>query len=55
MNRGAYCAMVIISLLNLPLTLPPEAKAREHGLQTFTDGLTEYLSRCRVIDQLVCR
>jgi protein farnesyltransferase subunit beta len=39
--------MVIISLLNLPLTLPREAKAREYGLQTFTDGLLEYLSRCR--------
>ncbi|KAL4984937.1 terpenoid cyclases/protein prenyltransferase alpha-alpha toroid [Aspergillus falconensis] len=48
--RGAYCAMVIISLLNLPLTLPPEAKAREYGLETFTDGLLEYLSRCQTFE-----
>ncbi|KAH8697720.1 CaaX farnesyltransferase beta subunit Ram1 [Talaromyces proteolyticus] len=44
--RGAYCAMVIISLLNLPLDLPPEAEARQHGLRTFVSGLPEYLSRC---------
>ncbi|KAL4803680.1 terpenoid cyclases/protein prenyltransferase alpha-alpha toroid [Aspergillus unguis] len=48
--RGAYCAMVLISLLNLPLTLPPGAKAREHGLETFTDGLSEYLSRCQTFE-----
>lgn len=44
--RGAYCAMVTISLLNLPLELPPEAEARKYGLRTFLDGLPEYLSRC---------
>lgn len=43
---GAYCAMVIISLLDLPLELPPEAEARRHGLETFVSGLPEYLSRC---------
>ncbi|KAL4952057.1 terpenoid cyclases/protein prenyltransferase alpha-alpha toroid [Aspergillus filifer] len=48
--RGAYCAMVIISLLDLPLTLPPDAKARAHGLQTFTDGLSEYISRCQTFE-----
>ncbi|KAI4141843.1 MAG: hypothetical protein LQ341_003403 [Variospora aurantia] len=44
--RGGYCAMVMISLLKLPLTLPPDALARQAGLQTFADGLPEYLSRC---------
>ncbi|KAL2835143.1 terpenoid cyclases/protein prenyltransferase alpha-alpha toroid [Aspergillus cavernicola] len=48
--RGAYCAMVMLSLLDLPLTLPPEAKAREHGLETFTSGLSEYLSRCQTFE-----
>ncbi|KAL2832811.1 terpenoid cyclases/protein prenyltransferase alpha-alpha toroid [Aspergillus pseudoustus] len=48
--RGAYCAMVIISLLDLPLTLPPEARAREYGLETFTSGLPEYLSRCQTFE-----
>lgn len=44
--RGVYCAMVTISLLNLPLELPPEAEARKYGMRTFLDGLPEYLSRC---------
>ncbi|KAF9890181.1 CAAX farnesyltransferase (FTase) subunit beta [Aspergillus nanangensis] len=44
--RGAYCSMVIISLLDLPLTLPPEAEARKYGLDSFTSGLSEYLARC---------
>ncbi|KAL2002027.1 hypothetical protein VTN02DRAFT_780 [Thermoascus thermophilus] len=48
--RGAYCAMVIISLLDLPLDLPPEAEARRHGLETFVSGLPEYLSRCQTFE-----
>lgn len=38
--------MVIISLLDLPLELPADAPARQYGLETFTSGLPEYLSRC---------
>ncbi|KAJ5438429.1 uncharacterized protein N7458_009427 [Penicillium daleae] len=46
--RGAYCAATIIALLDLPLTLPHDAKkAREAGFETLTDGLAEYLSRCQ--------
>lgn len=45
-RRGAYCAMVIIALLDLPLELPPDAEARKYGFNTFLDGLPEYLSRC---------
>src|SRR5882757_4217087 len=37
--RGAYCALVAISLLNLPLSLPPDSPARAAGLETFMDGL----------------
>ncbi|EYE99877.1 CAAX farnesyltransferase subunit beta RAM1 [Aspergillus ruber CBS 135680] len=48
--RGAYCAMVVISLLDLPLELPPDAPARQHGLETFTSGLPEYLSRCQTFE-----
>ena len=44
---GAYCVMAILSLLDLPLTLPPDAPAREAGLETLTDGLAQYLSRCK--------
>lgn len=46
-RSGAYCAMVIISLLALPLDLPPNAPARGAGLTSFTDGLPQYLSRCK--------
>lgn len=38
--------MVMISLLNLPIDLPPDAEVRQHGMETFMDGLPEYLSRC---------
>ncbi|KAJ5669405.1 hypothetical protein N7462_010475 [Penicillium macrosclerotiorum] len=49
--RGAYCAATIISLLDLPLALPPDAeKARQAGFQTLTDGLAEYLSRCQTFE-----
>ncbi|KAF5856075.1 CAAX farnesyltransferase (FTase) subunit beta [Aspergillus alliaceus] len=48
--RGAYCAMVILSLLNLPNTLPPDAEARKHGFETFTSGLSDYLSRCQTFE-----
>ncbi|KAH0845608.1 Protein farnesyltransferase subunit beta [Fonsecaea pedrosoi] len=49
-TRGALCALVAISLLNLPLSLPPESPARISGLKTFKDGLGEYLSRCQTYE-----
>lgn len=48
--RGAYCAMTIITLLNLPLDLPPDAPAREFGLEKFTDGLGEWVGRCQTFE-----
>ncbi|OAT06004.1 protein farnesyltransferase subunit beta [Blastomyces gilchristii SLH14081] len=48
--RGAYCAMVIIALLDLPLQLPPDSPARHAGLDTFISGLPEYLSRCQTFE-----
>ncbi|KAF2025845.1 terpenoid cyclases/Protein prenyltransferase [Setomelanomma holmii] len=48
--RGAFCAMVIISLLNLPLDLPQDAPARKNGFMTFTDGLGKWISRCQSWD-----
>ncbi|KAJ5959202.1 uncharacterized protein N7479_006352 [Penicillium vulpinum] len=48
--RGAYCAMTIISLLDLPLTLAPGSQAREAGLESLTSGLPEYLSRCQTFE-----
>jgi protein farnesyltransferase subunit beta len=48
--RGAFCAMVLLSLLNLPLELPDESPARQHGLTTFTDKLGEWVSKCQSWD-----
>jgi protein farnesyltransferase subunit beta len=49
-TRGAYCALVVISLLDLPLDLPPGAPARASGLTTFNDGLGAYISRCQTYE-----
>ncbi|KAI7221384.1 terpenoid cyclases/Protein prenyltransferase [Hortaea werneckii] len=48
--RGAYCAMTVITLLNLPLTLPSDSPARTAGLETFVDGLGEWVSRCQTYE-----
>ncbi|KDB20981.1 hypothetical protein H109_07104 [Trichophyton interdigitale MR816] len=48
--RGAYCAMVMIALLDLPLELPLDAPARKAGLCLFTSGLPEYLARCQTYE-----
>jgi len=48
--RGAYCAMTIITLLNLPLELPPTASARRGGLAKFTDRLGEWIGRCQTFE-----
>ncbi|EXJ94652.1 protein farnesyltransferase subunit beta [Capronia coronata CBS 617.96] len=48
--RGAYCALVVVSLLNLPLSLPADSPARSAGHETFMDGLGEYLSRCQTYE-----
>ena len=49
-TRGALCAVLTISLLNLPLSLPQDSPARNAGLETFMDGLGEYLSRCQTYE-----
>ncbi|KXL45271.1 hypothetical protein M433DRAFT_151129 [Acidomyces richmondensis BFW] len=48
--RGAYCAMTIITLLNLPLELPPTASARRAGLVRFTDRLGDWIGRCQTYE-----
>ena len=48
--RGAFCALVVLSLLNLPLELPPDAPVRKHGLTNFTDNLGEWVSKCQSFD-----
>lgn len=48
--RGAYCAMTIITLLNLPLELPPHAPARQSGLTSFLDQLGKWVGRCQTYE-----
>lgn len=48
--RGAYCAMTILTLLNLPLELPPAAPARQAGMTTFLDRLGEWVGKCQTYE-----
>jgi protein farnesyltransferase subunit beta len=48
--RGAYCAMTVITILNLPLELPPDAPARKAGLTSFLDRLGEWVGRCQTYE-----
>lgn len=52
--RGAYCATVVLSLLDLPLELPPDSpfKTRPEARSTDTllTGLAEYVSRCQTFE-----
>ncbi|OBS23894.1 hypothetical protein FPOA_04442 [Fusarium poae] len=45
--RGAYCAAVIISLLNLPLELSQDSPARSAGHTGLFAGLANYVHRCQ--------
>ena len=47
-SSGAYCAMVIISLLNLPIDLPSTSAARIKVEDTLITRLPEYLSQCKI-------
>jgi protein farnesyltransferase subunit beta len=42
--------MTIISLLNLPLELPPDSPAWINGDETFVTGLPEWISRCQTYE-----
>lgn len=46
---GAYCAMVILSLLNLPTELPQSSPARQYGHTQFHDGLIEWIGKCKFL------
>ena len=48
--RGAFCALVLVSLLHLPLQLPHDAPARAHGLTSFTDKLMDWISQCQTYE-----
>jgi len=46
---GAYCAAVIISLLNLPLELSSDSPAKARETDTLLTGIPEYVRRCKAI------
>ncbi|KAH7312357.1 terpenoid cylases/protein prenyltransferase alpha-alpha toroid [Stachybotrys elegans] len=48
--RGAYCAAVIISLLNLPLELSPDSPACAAGHSGLFSGLGEWVGRCQTYE-----
>jgi protein farnesyltransferase subunit beta len=46
-KRGAYCASVVITLLNLPLDLTQESPAyKADGTMNLFAGLADYVRRC---------
>lgn len=47
-RRGAYCAAVIVSLLNLPLSLTPESPAWTPDHPTLYTKLADYVQKCSV-------
>ncbi|KAK8121072.1 Terpenoid cylases/protein prenyltransferase alpha-alpha toroid [Apiospora kogelbergensis] len=48
--RGAYCAAVIISLLNIPLSLSSDSPASAAGLDDLYTGLASYVQRCQTFE-----
>ncbi|KUI53568.1 Protein farnesyltransferase subunit beta [Cytospora mali] len=48
--RGAYCAAVIISLLNIPLDLTPDSPAWSPEHPTLFTKLPDYVQRCQTFE-----
>ncbi|KAG9228979.1 CaaX farnesyltransferas-like protein beta subunit Ram1 [Amylocarpus encephaloides] len=48
--RGAYCAVVIISLLGLPLELPKDSPSWSSEHQSLLTGLPEWVARCQTFE-----
>ncbi|RFU79468.1 farnesyltransferase subunit beta [Trichoderma arundinaceum] len=48
--RGAYCAAVVISLLNLPLDLSPDSPACAAGHTSLLSGLGEWVRLCQTYE-----
>lgn len=48
--RGAYCALVVISLLDLPHHLPSPLHADDRVLYRFQDGLDDWLAKCQTFE-----
>ncbi|KXJ86290.1 terpenoid cyclases/protein prenyltransferase alpha-alpha toroid [Microdochium bolleyi] len=48
--RGAYCATVIVTLLNLPMDVWHESPAAKAGLPDLFTGLADYVRRCQTYE-----
>ncbi|KAI6245499.1 Protein farnesyltransferase subunit beta [Erysiphe necator] len=48
--RGAYCAVVIMSLLNLPIELPRDSPSWSHEKNSLLSGLPEWISQCQTFE-----
>ncbi|RKF82890.1 Protein farnesyltransferase subunit beta [Golovinomyces cichoracearum] len=48
--RGAYCAVVIIALLNLPIELERESPLWSREGMSLLSGLPEWISRCQTFE-----
>ncbi|TQS35458.1 hypothetical protein Golomagni_04121 [Golovinomyces magnicellulatus] len=48
--RGAYCAVVIIALLNLPIDLERESPLWSRDGMSLLTGLPEWISRCQTFE-----
>ncbi|KAF4125543.1 protein farnesyltransferase subunit beta [Geosmithia morbida] len=48
--RGAYCASVIISLLNIPLDLPTDSPAYAAGHRDLFSGLAEWIGKAQTYE-----
>ncbi|KAI1380329.1 terpenoid cyclases/Protein prenyltransferase [Hypoxylon crocopeplum] len=48
--RGAYCAAVLITLLNLPLDLPTDSPAWTADRPNLFTGLADYVRRCQTFE-----
>ncbi|OAA64191.1 farnesyltransferase beta subunit ram1 [Niveomyces insectorum RCEF 264] len=48
--RGAYCAAIIISMLNLPLDLSRDSPAWTPDKPTLFTGLADYVQRCQTYE-----
>jgi hypothetical protein len=53
--RGAYCAAVIITLLDLPVELPRDSPAWSGEGATLLTGLAEWVRRCTLKCYEACR
>lgn len=48
-DSGAYCASVIITLLDLPLELPKDSPSWSPNFTSFLSRLPEWVAQCKFV------